>query len=154
MADGAVEPTLKYISKCSSSAKVSFGQIKFILVLTSPVNCLFFPPHTEAEPGRAKRESRISYIRMLRTNQSKITRPLSISVHTCTRQRIAQYFFQLALWKKNSFVGIVVKNKLICVLSWSVLLSTMTPRQYSLPNIFSYCFCILRDFAKGFERKV
>ena len=44
MADGAVEPTLKYISKCSSSAKVSFGQIKFILVSTSPVAELSFLP--------------------------------------------------------------------------------------------------------------
>ena len=70
MADGAVEPTLKYISKCPCSEKVSFGQIKFILVLTSPVNSLFFPPHIQAEPGRAERESRISCIRMLRTNQS------------------------------------------------------------------------------------
>ena len=97
MADGAVEPTLKYVSKCPSSAKVSLGQIKFILVLTSPVKSLFFSPHIEAEPRRAKRESRISCIRMLRTNQSKTTRPLSISVHTCTRQRIAQCLFQLAL---------------------------------------------------------
>ena len=41
---------------------------------------------------------------MLRTNQSKITRPLSIRVHTCSRQRVAQYTFLLALWKKNHFL--------------------------------------------------
>ena len=37
----------------------------------------FFAPPIGAEPGRAKRESRITCMRMLRTNQSKITR-----VHT------------------------------------------------------------------------
>ena len=36
-------------------------------------------------------------------------------------------------------------------LSWSVLLST---RHYHFPNIFSYCFCMLSDFAKVFEKKV
>ena len=34
----------------------------------------FLRAHIEAEPGRAKRESRITCMRMLRTNQSKITR--------------------------------------------------------------------------------
>ena len=43
---------------------------KVVQSLNSP----FFPPHVGAEPGRAKRESRITYMRMLRTNQSKITR--------------------------------------------------------------------------------
>ena len=31
------------------------------------LNSPFFPPHTGAEPGRAKRESRITCMRMLRT---------------------------------------------------------------------------------------
>ena len=42
----------------------------------------FFPPHIGAEPGRAKRESRITCMYMLRTKQSKITRPLSTRAHT------------------------------------------------------------------------
>ena len=48
----------------------------------------------------------------------------------------------------------MAKSKLICVLSWSVLLSTTTTRHFSFPYIFSYCFYMLSEFAKGFERKV
>ena len=52
-------------------------------------------------PGGRKEESRITCMRMLGTNQSKITRLLSIRARTCSRERVAQYLFQLALWKKN-----------------------------------------------------
>ena len=69
--------------------------------LVQSLNSPFFPPHVGAEPGRAKRESRITCMRMFKTNQSKITRLLSIRVHTCFRQRVAQYLFQLARWKKK-----------------------------------------------------
>ena len=69
--------------------------------MVQSLNSPFFPPHIGAEPGRAKRESRITCMRMLGTNQSKTTRPLSIRVRTCSRQRVAQYLFQLALWKKK-----------------------------------------------------
>ena len=54
---------------------------KVVQSLNSPL----FPPHIGAEPGRAKRESRITCMRMPKTNQSKITRPMSIRVHTCSR---------------------------------------------------------------------
>ena len=43
-------------------------------MLVQSLNSPFFPPQKGAEPGRAKRESRIICMRMLRTNQSKITR--------------------------------------------------------------------------------
>ena len=57
------------------------------------LNSPFFPPHIEAEPGRAKEESRITCMRMPRTNQSKITR----SQPHCSRQCVAQCLSQLAL---------------------------------------------------------
>ena len=44
---------------------------KIVQSLNSP----FFPPHIGAEPGWAKEESRITCMRMLRTNQWKITGP-------------------------------------------------------------------------------
>ena len=37
--------------------------------LVQSLNSTFFPPHIGAEPGRAKEESRITCMRMLRTNQ-------------------------------------------------------------------------------------
>ena len=93
-------------------------------------------------------------MRMLRTNQSKITRPLSIRVRTCSRQRVAQYIFQLELWKKkNIFFGVdfVVKNKLICALSWSVLLSTTTTRHYSsFPKHYFVLFVHFERVCKRF----
>ena len=77
-------------------------------------------------------------------------------VHTCSRQRVAQYLFQLALWKKKHFLWCWYcgKKQLLCVFSWSVLLSTTTTRHYSFPKHFFVCFCMLSEFAKGFERKV
>ena len=78
-------------------------------------------------------------MRMLVTNQSKITRPLSIkSSYLLASTCRAIPFSARALKKKNIFFGvdIMVKNKLICVLSWSVLLSTTTTRHYSFPKHF------------------
>ena len=42
-------------------------------LVVQSLNSPFFPPHIGPEPGRAKEESRITCMRMLRTNQSKIT---------------------------------------------------------------------------------
>jgi len=39
--------------------------------LAQSLNSPFFPPHTGAEPGRAKEESRITCMRMLRTTPPK-----------------------------------------------------------------------------------
>ena len=91
----------------SSNATLSVRHITVIstgLLLVQSLNSPFFPPHIGAEPGRAKRESKITCMRMLKTNQSKITRPLSIRVHTCSHQSVAQYLFQLARWKKKHFL--------------------------------------------------
>ena len=61
--------------------------------LVQSLNSTFFLPHIGAEPGRAKEESRITCMRMLRTNQSKIT----MSQPRCSRQCVAQCLSQLAL---------------------------------------------------------
>ena len=78
------------------------------------LNSPFFPPQIGAEPGRAKRESRITCMPMLRTNQWKIARPLSIRVHTKLLASMchAMLFFS----SRSDFfdVYIVVKNKLKC----------------------------------------
>ena len=121
------------------------------------LNSPFFPPHIGAEPGWAKRESRITCMRLLRTNQSKITRPLSIRVHTtthCSRQCVEQCLFQLALVKKtkNIFfdVDIVVKNKLKFDLSWSVVLSSTSTRHYSFLKHFFVLFLHVERVCKSF----
>ena len=44
-------------------------EISARLKLVQSLNSPFFPPHIGAEPGRAKEESRITCMRMLRTNQ-------------------------------------------------------------------------------------
>ena len=69
------------------------------LIDISPVPELSFLPalYIGAEPGRAKEEFRITCMRMLRTNQSKITR----AQPRCSRQCVAQCLFQLALSKKK-----------------------------------------------------
>ena len=103
---------------------------------------------------------RITCMRMLRTNQSKITRPGVVDKSPkprCSSQCVAQCFFQLALWKKDIFfvVNIVVKNKLKCGLSWSVLLSTTSTRHCSFPkHIFVLFLHVESEFAKVFEREV
>ena len=64
--------------------------------LVQSLNSPFFPPHTGVEPGRAKEESRITCMRMIRTNQSKMIKNYW-SQPRCSRQCVAQCLFQLAL---------------------------------------------------------
>ena len=53
--------------------------ISSYLFLLQSLNSPFIPPHVGAKPGRAKEESRITCMGMLRTNQSKITRSQSVT---------------------------------------------------------------------------
>ena len=70
-------------------------------MLVQSLNSPFFPPPIGAEPGRAKRKSRITCMRMFRTNQSKITR-----VHTTLLASMcrAMPFSARALKKKTHFL--------------------------------------------------
>ena len=79
--------------------------------LVQSLNSPFFPPHIGAEPGRAKEESRITCIRMLRTNQSKITRSDQVPTTLLASMCRAMAFSARAL-KENIFfdVDIVIKN--------------------------------------------
>ena len=105
----------------------------------SPVPELsFLPAPYKGCTGWAKRESRITCMHMLKTNQSKITRPLSIRVHT-------------AFWKKKISLTIFGKKE-IEMWSWSVHLSTKSTRHYSFPNILSYCFYMLNFWKESLAR--
>ena len=73
---------------------------------------------------------------------SKITKSQPRSRHC-----VAQCFFQLALWKKTF--------SLTLILLWFIVVCTLIDA--SLPfslTFFSYCFCMLSDFANVFEKKV
>ena len=102
-----------------------------------------FPPYIEAEPARAKRESRITCMRMLRTNQSKITMllaPMCRAIQSLLTARALKKHF---LWRR--YCGKKKKNKLKCGLSWSTLLSTTSTRLYSFPKhsgLAKICFVI------------
>ena len=97
---GTGEPTYPVTAQ-DYYRRIDFKAIDLMLKAIPPstsqivqsLNSPFFPPHIGAEPGRAKEESRITCMRMLRTNQSKITR----SQPRRSRQCVAQYRFQLAL---------------------------------------------------------
>ena len=86
---------------------------------------------------------------MLRTNQSKITRTQPRRSRRC----VAQCLFQLALWIFYD-VDIVVKTKIEI---WFIVVCTLIDNEYASllfsQIFFSYCFCMLSDFAKVFERK-
>ena len=62
-----------------------------------PLNSTFFPPHVGAEPGRAKEESRITCMRMLRMNQSKITRPQTFNTNNACQTSRAYAFSSAVL---------------------------------------------------------
>ena len=119
--------------------------------LVQSLNSPFFLPHIGAEPGRVKRESRITCMRMLRTNQSKITRSQPYYAARVSESRNA--FFSShssrALKKRNIFfdVDIVEENKSKCGLWRSVLSLTTSTRHNSLPKHF---FSLLRHV----ERRV
>ena len=94
-------------------------------------------------------------MRMLRTNQSKITRPLSIRVHTALLASMCHLmpFSSSALKKKKlifSDVYVGVKNKLKCGLSWSVLLSTSNACHYSFPKHFFVLLLHVEPVSKSF----
>ena len=72
-------------------------QTSFMANKVQSLSSPFFPPLIGAEPGREKRQSRITCKRMLKTDQSKITK----SQPRCSRQCVEQCLFQLALWKKK-----------------------------------------------------
>ena len=82
-------------------------------------------------------------MRMLRTNQSKISRLLSTRVHTTVQvNNVSLNTPFSSRSEKNSLTGvdIVVKNKLKCGLSLSVLLATTSTRHYSFPKHFFALF--------------
>ena len=114
--------------------------------IPSPVPELSFLP----EPGRAKRESRI-------TNQWKITRPLSIRVHTCSRQSVAQYLSQLARWKKKHFLWCWYCGKKQIDMCF-IVVCTLIDNDYASIIFSQTFFRVLSAFwaslQKGFERKV
>ena len=122
--------------------------------LVQSLNFPFFPPTIGAETGRAKRESRITCMRMLRTSQSKITR----SQPRCSRQCVS---FSARALKKKHFLwrwycncGKKHKNvKIEIWWLWSVLLSTTSTRLYSFQKhifgIVSACSASLQKFLKG-----
>ena len=110
------------------------------LTIVQSLNSPFFPAHIGAEPGRAKRESRITCMGMLRTNQSKIVRsqPYYAACVNVSRNAFFSSRSSRAIKKHIFFnVDIVVENKSKCGLSWSVLLSTMSTRHNSFPKHFS-----------------
>ena len=132
----------------------NFSPFSSALQIVQSLNSPFFPPHIGAEPGRAKEESRITCMRMLRTNQSKITR----SQPRRSRQCVAQSLFQLALWKKTFSLTLILLYKNVKIEIWFMAVCTLIDNEYASllfsQTLFSYSFCMLSDFAKVFERKV
>ena len=57
------------------------------------LNSPFFPPHIGAEPGRAKRRVQDNLHAHARSEPMKNYLPLSIRVHTCSRQRESVFSF-------------------------------------------------------------
>ena len=75
--DGVYSSLSKKIKTLSTSSFHSRMHAGFPVAteVVQSLNSPFFPPHIGAEPGRAKEESRITCMRTLRTNQSKINGP-------------------------------------------------------------------------------
>ena len=100
-------------------------------LVVQSLNPPFFPPHIGAEPGWAKRESRMTCMRMLRTNQSKITRsqqePIS---HTTLLASICRAMpFSARAQKTAVFfdVDVVVKKQFEM---WFIVVCTLTDNEY------------------------
>ena len=67
--------------RISSAHAIHWSRTCLVQSLNSP----FFPSHRGAEPGRTKEESRITYMRMLRTNHSK---PIKITRSRVSKSRV------------------------------------------------------------------
>ena len=59
---------------CLPKLPAQFDSTTVAVALVQSLNSPFFLPHIGTEPGQVKRESTITFMPMLRTNQSKITR--------------------------------------------------------------------------------
>ena len=90
--------------------------------------------------------------------------PLNItrSQPRCSRQCVAQYLFELALWKKNKTFSLTLilwkKHKNVKIEIWFIVVCTLIDNEYTSylfsQTIFKYWFCMLSEFAKVFERKI
>ena len=69
---------------------------------------------------------------------------------------VTKCLFELALWRKHIFFDVHTGLKQIKM--WFTVVSTLIDNGYTSllfsQTIFSYCFCMLSEFAKVFERKV
>ena len=72
----------------------------------------------------------------------------------CSRQCVTQCLFQLALWKKILWRWYCGKKQ---IEMWFIVVCALIDNEYAsllFSWSFLYCFCMLSEFAKVFERKV
>ena len=78
----------------------------------------------------------------------------------CSRQCVAQCLFRLPLWKKTFSLMLILswKHKNVKIAIWFIVVCTLIDNEYASllfrQTLFSYCFCMLSDFAKVVEWKV
>ena len=129
--------THKQTQKGSNQESMQSGN-SIVQSLNSP----FFPPNIGAEPGRAKEESRITCMRMLRTNQSKISR----SQRTAPLASLCRAMpFSARALKENIFfdVDVVVKKyRNVKIEIWFIVVCTLIDNEY-IPLLFSQTFRIV-----------
>ena len=75
----------------------------------------------------------------------------------CSHQRVTQCLFKLALWRKTTFSLTFIPGKKQ-IKKWFIVVCTLIHNGYASlifpQTIFSYCFSMLSEFAKVFERKI
>ena len=90
---------------------------------------------------------------MLRTNQSKITGP-----NHAARVNVSRNAFFSSRSERKHFLWRWYCHKNVKIEIWFVLVCTLIDNEYTsllfCQTLFSYCFCLLSDFAKVFEWKV
>ena len=116
----------------------SLNSLFFPPRIVQSLNSLFFPPRIGAEPGRAKRESWITCMSMLRTNQSKITRLFFNS-----RSEEKTFFFDVYIVVKTNW-NVVYRG--LYSYRQRVRVITLFPTFFRI--VFA-CWASLQKFLKG-----
>ena len=140
--------------KSNDKFSINFEQWNTLLIINAvqSLNSPFIPPHIGAQPGRA-RESRITCMRMLRTNQSKITRP-----NYTARVNVSRNAFFSSRSKKNFlwrwYCG--KKHKNVKIGMWFIVVCTLIDNKYAsfffsqtFFRIVSACCASFQKFLKG-----
>ena len=128
------------------SPRWSWGEYSPIFTLPSVNNCFSIITQVIIEIPKQRKVTILPQFAIVDKTSYHAAR-----INTC----VTQCLFELALWRKKTFslTFISGKNKSKCGFVVCTLIDNGYASLLFSQTMFSYCFCLLSEFAKVFERK-